>query len=78
MREIDRPIKGENMKYKEMIIGFVIGALVGFILFAYTPLGNRYFIATSPRGNAYKIDRWTGETYHCAFNSCTKSVIKAN
>lgn len=71
-------IGAEHMKYKEMILGIVIGLIIGFILFAYTPLGNRYFISTSPRGFAYKIDRWTGQTWFCARDSCSKSVIKEN
>jgi len=47
-----------------MVIAVLIGIIIGFVAFAYTPIGNRYEIKlhhTSPR--VYKYDKWTGQTY---------------
>jgi len=48
------------------IIGLLIGVIIGFLVFAYTPIGQRYevLISTQPDHRMpYKYDKWTGKTY---------------
>jgi len=44
------------------IIGLLIGIVIGFLVYAYTPIGQRYEITNA---NAevivYKYDKWTGQ-----------------
>ena len=53
------------MAIKQVIIGFIIGVIIGFLIFAYTPLGNRYKMVSGPRGLSFKIDKWTGKSWRC-------------
>lgn len=51
---------------KDFIIGLLIGLAVGFLAFAYSPLGNRYSYESSPKlGFIYKYDKWSGNTSIC-------------
>ena len=50
-----------------MVIAVLIGVVIGFIVFAYTPVGGRYEVK-SVGGSVgvavfYKYDKWTGQTY---------------
>lgn len=49
------------------IVGFIIGILIGFILFAVTPLGNRYFFIKKDDEltSIYRFDTWTGQAWWC-------------
>lgn len=54
------------------IIGFIIGVIVGFLLFSSTPLGNRYYFLKGDNDlieNLYKVDTWTGKAWWCSYNS---------
>jgi len=47
-----------------MVIAVLIGIVIGFVVFAYTPIGNRYEVKTiGERAAFYKYDKWTGQTY---------------
>jgi len=48
-----------------MVIAVLIGIVIGFVVFAYTPIGNRYEVKSVGGGRAvfYKYDKWTGRTY---------------
>jgi len=46
-----------------MVIAVLIGIVIGFVAFAYTPIGNRYEIKPSASGRVFKYDKWTGQTY---------------
>ena len=48
-----------------MVIAVLIGIIIGFVAFAYTPIGNRYEVKSVGGGRAvfYKYDKWTGQTY---------------
>ena len=49
-----------------MVIAVLIGIVIGFVVFAYTPIGNRYEIKPSAKGQVFKYDKWTGQTYKTA------------
>ena len=48
-----------------MAIAVLIGIVIGFVVFAYTPIGTRYEVKSVGGGQAvfYKYDKWTGQTY---------------
>lgn len=48
-----------------MVIAVLIGIIIGFVAFAYTPIGNRYEVKSVGGGREvfYKYDKWTGRTY---------------
>ena len=47
-----------------IVIAVLIGIIIGFVAFAYTPIGNRYEIKLAHNSRAvYKYDKWTGQTY---------------
>ena len=48
-----------------MVIAVLIGIVIGFVAFAYTPIGNRYEVKSVGGGimALYKYDKWTGQTY---------------
>ena len=48
-----------------IVIAVLIGIVIGFVVFAYTPIGNRYEVKSVGGGKAvfYKYDKWTGQTY---------------
>lgn len=50
---------------KSIIIALIAGILIGYLLFAFTPLGKRYEFWTGVRGTGYKIDKWTGRIWWC-------------
>lgn len=58
----------------KVIIGFIVGMVVGFVLFAITPLGNRYFFMKpgDDLTTIYKVDTWTGKAWFCAADSNIK------
>ena len=48
-----------------MVTAVLIGIVIGFVVFAYTPIGNRYEVKSVGGGREvfYKYDKWTGQTY---------------
>ena len=50
-----------------IVIAVLIGIIIGFVAFAYTPIWNRYEVksvgGSVPRPVFYKYDKWTGQTY---------------
>ena len=47
-----------------MVFVFLIGIVIGFVVFAYTPIGHRYEIKLAHNSaQVYKYDKWTGQTY---------------
>ncbi len=57
------------------IIGFIIGILIGFILFAITPLGNRYYfmkVGDDAAVSLYRVDTWTGQAWYCVADADNK------
>jgi len=47
-----------------MVIAVLIGIVIGFVVFAYTPIGNRYEVKSIDTvALLYKYDKWTGQTY---------------
>ena len=47
-----------------MVIAVLIGIIIGFVAFAYTPIGNRYEVkSVGSTAIFYKYDKWTGQTY---------------
>ena len=47
-----------------IVIAVLIGIVIGFVVFAYTPIGNRYEVKSIDRTAVlYKYDKWTGQTY---------------
>ncbi len=47
---------------KQIVLGFIIGLVGGYAVFAYTPIGNRYYLKEDDI-QSYKIDKWTGTTW---------------
>jgi len=47
-----------------IVIAFLIGIVIGFVVFAYTPIGQRYEIEFPLSGSRVsKYDKQTGQTY---------------
>jgi len=47
-----------------MVIVFLIGIVIGFVVFAYTPIGQRYEIEFPQLGSSEsEYDKQTGQTY---------------
>lgn len=57
-----------------LLFGLIIGLGIGFVVFAYTPLGNRYFFENHVMSDAvivFKYDKWMGNAYFCVW---TKNI----
>lgn len=54
----------------KLFIGLILGLIIGFVLFAATPLGNRYYFLKTGKEedlSLYKADTWTGRAWFCFF-----------
>lgn len=50
---------------KSIIGALIVGIVIGYLIFAYTPLGKRYEFWKGDRGSGYKFDKWTGRVWFC-------------
>ena len=68
------------MKNIARLLGsLIIGIIIGFVIFAFTPIGLRYELITNSPGNLfYRIDKWTGETQFCYALSLKPVNISCN
>jgi len=48
-----------------IVIVLILGALIGYALFAYDPFGLKYDYLISNGSWFYRIDKFTGETLLC-------------
>ena len=48
-----------------IVISVVIGIAIGFVLFAFTPIGNRYKVMKDEGPGFYEYDTWTGGVRYC-------------
>lgn len=47
------------------LIAFIIGLLIGVLLFFYSPLGRRYEIVNDEGRGFYEVDTWYGDVKWC-------------
>ena len=55
------------MKRITPLWAFIIGAVLGFLIFAFTPIGNRYYFQQWTKAmGVYRYDKWTGKAWLCS------------
>jgi hypothetical protein len=47
------------------LIAFILGLLIGVLLFFYSPLGRRYEILNDEGPGFYEVDTWYGDVRWC-------------
>lgn len=52
-------------KFIGLLIVLILGIIIGFVLFAYVPLGFRYEYLLIGNGFFYRVDKFTGTIVSC-------------
>lgn len=51
-----------------IVVGFLLGIAVMFLLMSYTPIGIRYVLENEYGMGVYRMDKFTGSMWFCVGN----------